>query len=91
MNIKLIVTIYRAANCTLLSPSSQFLEGLLMVSNLVSGCVMCVLEVMMEDRVPSSSSELLADVLFFFIRENTLSSQALEWGIVRIAVSTLSN
>lgn len=43
------------------------------------------------DRVPSSSSELLTDVLFLLIRENILSSPALEWGIVRIAVATLSN
>ncbi len=49
-----------------------------------SGVSMWVLTIINDDRVPSNFSESLEGVLFLLMRENTLSSLAFEWGIVKI-------
>ena len=50
---------------------------------------LCVFTTISEKSVPLSFSELLLGVLFLLIRENILSSPALECGIVMITSATL--
>ena len=51
---------------------------------------MCVLTVIREESVPSKLNELLLEVLFLLINENTLSSPAFECGIVNTTLATLN-
>ena len=50
---------------------------------------MCVFNVIIEERVPLSLSELLLGVLFLLMREKILSSPAFECGIVITTSATL--
>ena len=61
----------------------------LLVGSHCSGFSMCVFNVIIEERVPLSLSELLLGVLFLLMREKILSSPAFECGIVITTSATL--